>query len=76
MTMGAHGTKEGGAHLHIDLDKRLIMPTMKQLTRLGPQRYRVGLGAAAPGAHTIRLYWADARHRPLGPVQQVAITVK
>jgi hypothetical protein len=76
MTMGPHAMKQGAVHLHIDLDKRLIMPTMKQITRLGPQRYRVGLGAAAPGAHTIRLFWADARHRPLGPVQQVAIMVK
>jgi hypothetical protein len=76
MTMGAHGMKMGGAHLHIDLDRRLIMPTMRQITRLGPQRYRVSLGAATPGTHTIRLYWADGRHRPLGPAQHVTITVK
>ncbi len=74
MTMGSHA--KGTAHIHIVLDKRLSMPTIRQLTRVGTDRYQVTLGRAKPGKHTIRLYWADNQHRPLGPTQVVSITVK
>lgn len=77
LTMGAHAMKETDPHLHIDLDKRITMPTIKQLTKAGANRYRFNLGKATPGQHTIRIYWADAKvHKPMGPVQVVAITVK
>lgn len=77
MTMGAHAMRETDPHLHIDLDKRITMPTIKQLTKVGANRYRFNLGKATPGQHTIRIYWADAKvHKPMGPVQVIAITVK
>jgi methionine-rich copper-binding protein CopC len=80
MTMGASGIKDGmpmgGVHLHADLDGRLVMPTLKQITTVGMHRYRVSLGRAAPGRHTIRAYWADSKHRPMSAVQRVTITVK
>lgn len=77
MTMGAHMMEKTAPHLHIDLDKRITMPTMKQLTKLGADRYRFNLGKANSGRHTIRVYWADANvHKPMGPVQVVTITVK
>jgi len=80
MTMGASGMKTGmamgGTHLHIDIDRRMTMPTMKQNTSVGKQRYQVNMGRVAPGRHTIRLYWADAKHHPMGPVQSASVTVK
>ncbi len=76
MTMGAHMEKTA-PHLHIDLDKVIMMPTMKQFTRLGRDRYGFNLGRAKPGKHTVRIYWADAEHhKPMGRVQVITITVK
>jgi len=76
MTMGMHMEKTA-PHLHVDLDKRITMPALKQLTKVGPNRYRVNLGKANPGQHTIRIYWADAEtHKPMGPVQIVTIAIK
>jgi methionine-rich copper-binding protein CopC len=64
-------------HLHVELDRRITMPTLKQVTRLGPTRYQVTLGHAKPGSHTIRVYWADAKeHKPMSPVQVVTVTVQ
>lgn len=81
MTMGAKrpGTQgmQAMPHLHIDIDRRSSMPTMKHLTKVGPNRYRFSLGTVEPGRHTIRVYWADpTHHKPMGPVHAVAITVK
>ena len=76
MTMGAH-VMETAPHLHIDLDKRITMPTIKHLTKIGANRYRFNLGIATPGRHTIRVYWADAKaHKPMGPVQVITCTVR
>lgn len=70
------GTMSIGAHLHIELDKRLTMPTMKHLTRIADERFRFGFGQVKPGPHTIRVYWADHKgHKPLSPVQTVTVTV-
>lgn len=64
-------------HLHIDLDKRSIMPSLKHLTQVGPQRYQFSFGKVSPGRHTIKVYWADAkRHKPMGQVEAVTITVE
>lgn len=77
MTMGAHMVEETAPHLHIDLDNRITMPTMKQLTKIRAHRYRFILGKAKPGQHIIRIYWADAKaHKPMGPVQIIRVTVK
>lgn len=76
MTTGAH-MEMTAPHLHIGLDKRIAMPGMKLLTKVRTYRYRYNLGKATPGRHTIRVYWADAeKHKPMGPVQTVTITVK
>lgn len=74
MTMGAH-VKEG-PHVHVDLDKRVTMPTIKQLTKVGTDRYQYTLGKVRSGKHSIRLYWANRNHKPLGPIQTVSINVK
>lgn len=75
MTMGTHMIEETAPHLHIDLDRRVTMPTMKQLTKVGANRYRFNFGRVKPGRHTIRVYWADAKaHKPMSPVQAVTVT--
>ncbi len=83
-THGAQTAKHGQGmevmpmvHLHIDLDRRVTMPTMKHLTMVGPNRYKLVLGNTSPGRHTIRLYWGDNKtHRPVGRIVQVSVTVK
>lgn len=78
MTMGSGMTGSMGAmpHLHIDVDRRVMMPTMKMLAGVGERQYRFSVGTLAPGRHVIRLYWADAKqHKPIGPVRQIAVTV-
>jgi len=74
MTIGSR--TKGTAHIQIALDKRVSIPTIRQLTKVGINRYQFNLGRAKPGKHTIRLYWADNKHRPLGSTQVVSITVK
>ena len=77
MTMGAHMVEETAPHLHIELDKRITMPTIKQLKKVGAKRFRFNLGSTNPGLHTIRVYWADAKvHKPMGPVQMITVAVK
>lgn len=64
-------------HLHVDLDRRVTMPTMKHLTKVGPHRYRLVLGDTSPGRHTIRLYWGENKtHNPVGRIIKVSVTVK
>jgi methionine-rich copper-binding protein CopC len=63
-------------HLHVDIGQRMNMLTMKNLRKVGTQRYEFTVGKVAPGKHTIRVYWADAKHKPLGTVHVVTITVK
>ncbi len=74
MTIGSRTKRT--AHIQIALDKRVSMPTIRQLTKVGTDRYQFNLGRAKPGKHTIRLYWADNQHRPLGSTQVVSIMVK
>ncbi len=74
MTIGSRA--KGTAHIQIELDKRVNMPTIRQLTKVGTDRYQFNLGRAKPGKHTIRLYWADNQRRHLGSTQVVSITVK
>jgi len=83
MTMGAKmpemETKNIQAvpHLHIDLDRRSTMPSMKHLKRVGPNRYSFSFGLVKPGRHTIRIYWAKPKlHKPVGTVHSVTITVR
>jgi hypothetical protein len=65
------------AHLHIDLDKRMTMPSMKMITKVAVNRYRYSFGTAAAGAHTLRVYWADAKtHKPMGMFQTIVFTVR
>jgi hypothetical protein len=75
MTMGKHAMPMG-PHLHVELDRRLTMPTFQQITRLSPTRYQMTVGSAAPGSHTIRVYWAGKEHKPIGPVQIVTVLVQ
>jgi hypothetical protein len=76
MTMSAQMSGSMARHLHLDLDGRMNMPTVTQLTRVGASRYQYDLGRLAPGGHTLRSYWADANHKPAGSVQSVTFTVK
>lgn len=74
MTLSEHGMTIG-PHLHVELDGRLTMPTLKQVTRLNPTTYQVTVGPATPGSHTIRVYWAGKDHKPVSPVQVVTALV-
>lgn len=77
LTMSKESMAMKMPHLHVDLDKRVSMPTMNQIVRLGAYRYRYHLGNVAAGPHTVRLYWAEAQtHKPIGPVQTITVTVK
>jgi methionine-rich copper-binding protein CopC len=75
MTLGEHGMAMG-PHLHVELDGRLTMPRFKQVTRLNPTTYQVTVGAAKPGSHTIRVYWAGKDHKAISPVQVVTALVE
>jgi methionine-rich copper-binding protein CopC len=80
MTMGgdmAHMSGMGSqVHLHINVDSMMIMPTAKQLTKVGPNRYEFRLPSMSPGTHTIKVYWADDKtHTPAGHVQTTMCTV-
>ncbi len=77
MKGGEMDKMKGGPHLHVALDKRDTMPTMKLLTRVGTNRYQYSLGSAKHGKHTIRVYWADFTHmKAISKVITVSVTVK
>jgi copper resistance protein C len=76
MTMGGDHRTGPSRHLHIDIGKRMNMPTAKHLTKVGERRYEFKAGNIAPGAHVIRVYWSDEHHKPLGAAHTVNVTVK
>lgn len=67
-----------GVHLHIDSDEFSVMPTSKQLIRLGEHRYLFVFELPAkPGEQTLRLSWGDAMHRTIeSSVQKVTVRVQ
>lgn len=67
-----------GTHLHIDSSEFSMMPTSKQLIRLGRQRYLFLFELPAkPGAQTLKVYWGDAMHRTIeSSIQQVTVRVE
>lgn len=63
-------------HLHVEADSMMIMPTAKQLTKVGPNRYELPLPALSPGTHIIKVYWADGKtHKPAGHIQTTTCTI-
>jgi methionine-rich copper-binding protein CopC len=75
--MGGHGmSDEPARHLHVDIGTRMTMPTARQLTKVGSNRYSIALGRVRAGRQVLRVYWADAHHKPIGGGQIVTVTVK
>lgn len=76
MTMGSSG--KVGTHLHIDTEGVSLMPTMKQLIRLGNDRYLFVFDLPArPGKKTLRVYWSDAQHRTVeSSMSKVTVQVR
>lgn len=67
-----------GVHLHIDSGEVSMMPTSRQLIRLGHNRYLFLFDLpATPGEQTVKVYWSDARHRTIeSSVRQVTVRVE
>jgi len=86
LTMGGNMGSMGGmgsmsnmgpqVHLHVLADSVVIMPTAKQLTKVGVNRYQLQLPTMSPGTHTIKVYWADNKtHEPVSAVQMATCTI-
>jgi methionine-rich copper-binding protein CopC len=74
--MGSMGASDARVHLHILVDGATIMPSSEQLKALGNDRYQYTLAPLSPGAHTIKVFWADDKtHQPAGPVRAATCTV-
>ncbi len=74
--MGSMSSMEPQVHLHIIADNMTIMPTAKQLTKVGVNRYQLQLPTMSPGTHTIKVYWADNKtHEPAGAVLTAKCTI-
>jgi hypothetical protein len=59
------GWENGGFHVHAGVDGQELMPGRTDIERLPGNRYRWTLPPLPPGERTLRLFWSDARHRPL-----------
>jgi methionine-rich copper-binding protein CopC len=65
-----------GVHLHIVVDDVVTMPSSDQLTAAGNHRYQYLLAPLSPGAHKVRVSWADNKtHEPTGPVHAATFNV-
>ncbi len=74
--MGSMSNTGPQVHLHILVDSIVIMPTAKQLTKVGANRYQLQLPTMSPGTHTIKVYWADNKtHEPASAVQTATCTI-
>ena len=74
--MGSMSNMGSQVHLHVLADSVVIMPTAKQLTKVGPNRYQLQLPTMSPGTHTIKVYWADNKtHEPVSAVQTATCTI-
>lgn len=70
------GHSTAPVHLHILVDGTAYMPAADQMTKIGPSRYQYSLPKLAPGAHTMKVFWAENKtHAPSGAVQTVTYTV-
>jgi methionine-rich copper-binding protein CopC len=79
LTMGGPEMSGMGAnvHLHILVDGATAMPSGDQLKALGNNRYQYTLAPLSPGAHTIKVFWADNKtHQPVGPVRAATYSVR
>ena len=75
--MGSMGATDARVHLHILVDGATIMPSSEQLKALGNNRYQYTLTPLSPGAHTIKVFWADNKtHQPAGPVRAATCIVR
>jgi len=75
--MGSMGAADARVHLHILVDGATIMPSSEQLKALGNNRYQYTLTPLSPGAHTIKVFWADNKtHQPAGPVREATCIVR
>jgi methionine-rich copper-binding protein CopC len=72
---GMSGMAGPGVHLHILVDGVVTMPTSDQLTALGNHRYQYTLAPLSAGSHTVKVFWADKTHQPMGPVQAATCAV-
>ena len=74
--MGSMGAGDAGVHLHILVDGATSMPSSDQLKALGNHRYEYTLARLSPGAHTVKVFWADSKtHQPVGAVHAATCTV-
>lgn len=59
------GWSAGSAHLHAAVNGQELMPGATEIEILSRNLYRWTLPALPTGEHTVRLFWSDARHRPI-----------
>jgi hypothetical protein len=71
------GSAPVGTHLHVQIDDTTLMPAAKDFVRMGRNRYLFLFDMpAAPGAHTLRVYWSGARHETFkDSVREVSVRV-
>ncbi|HET7274440.1 MAG TPA: hypothetical protein VFI91_04645 [Longimicrobiaceae bacterium] len=61
-------------HLHAEIDGVEYMPAPDDIAR-EDGRYRWHMGPLPAGRHELRLFWADAQHRPVRDGSTAMITV-
>jgi hypothetical protein len=52
-------------HVHADVGATMLMPGPTDVQRVSGTTYRWKLASVPPGTTFLRLYWADAAHRPI-----------
>ncbi|HEX6558620.1 MAG TPA: hypothetical protein VF021_04140 [Longimicrobiales bacterium] len=78
LQLGTSGWGYQQLHLHAWLNDVQYMPAASDVRRLADGSYQWSLPAVPRGPVTLRLGWADARHRPLaaGASQDITATLQ
>jgi hypothetical protein len=69
------GWSAGRHHLHAAVDGQELMPGAADISILARDRYIWTFPTLPPGERTIRLFWSDARHRPIPAGASPAVRV-
>ena len=70
------GDPRAGRHVHVRAGPSELMAAIGDVKPVSGTRYRWTLPRLPAGTHALRLYWSDARHRPLAEGASDSVVVR
>lgn len=75
LTLGDQGWTAANLHPHVLVDANLVMPMGSDIAPISHDTFSLRLAYLTPGAHAVRIFWADGSHRPVGDTAATVLNV-